>query len=536
MKRIIFAAALVLSFGAAIADEKPAALPSDLAWIPPNCAAFAHVRFAELWKSDSGTAISKRVASSDTRVLADIEQFLGVQLEQIDLLTVVVPSVYQGLDFVENIVLRVTTLAPYDEKKVLQALGVDNTSPRTTDSTQSFYRLPRNRGRVHLSDGKNITIFFGDGAAVGLLGKLLDSRPSGMESEFIQIANETHHLIIGANVSRLHDLLHGGGSPFDRRLLGARIAVLTGDLKSDSAEVNLRLTYRRRTFADQGAEALVALKESFEKSLTRNIGELQGDKGMAGRIRILEALVAGIRNAKIDQSNLQVSARVRIETKEAMKVFASEGTTVLTAASRRKASQNSLRFLALAMHNYASARGRLPEAAICDKNGKPLLSWRVAILPYLEFDNLYRQFHFDEPWDSEHNKTLLKLMPKQFALPGDESKHEMPSTYYRVFVGNGAVFGWRRSPSFEQLTAADGTAGTLLITEAADAVPWTKPEELEYDPKKQPKFGFHIGDHCNFVFADGSAGTLKKNVKERLLHSLIQWKDGQGVRQEDLDK
>ena len=52
-----------------------------------------------------------------------------------------------------------------------------------------------------------------------------------------------------------------------------------------------------------------------------------------------------------------------------------------------------------------------PMGAICDASGKPLLSWRVAILPGLEQGNLYKQFRLDEPWDSPHNLTLLPLMP-----------------------------------------------------------------------------------------------------------------------------
>ena len=72
-----------------------------------------------------------------------------------------------------------------------------------------------------------------------------------------------------------------------------------------------------------------------------------------------------------------------------------------------------LKRIGLAMVNYQSAEGHYPPAAITSKDGKPLLSWRVAILPYLEdFDghtlgDLHKAFHLDEPWDSPHNKALL---------------------------------------------------------------------------------------------------------------------------------
>src|SRR4051794_14898536 len=83
--------------------------------------------------------------------------------------------------------------------------------------------------------------------------------------------------------------------------------------------------------------------------------------------------------------------------------------TPITRAQLTK-SQNNLKQIALAFHNYESANGFSP-ADISDKDGKPILSWRVAILPYIEEDALPRQFKLDEPWDSENNKKLIEKMP-----------------------------------------------------------------------------------------------------------------------------
>ena len=74
-------------------------------------------------------------------------------------------------------------------------------------------------------------------------------------------------------------------------------------------------------------------------------------------------------------------------------------------------SRLNLKKLALAMHNYNDTYGRLPLAATMGKNGKALLSWRVELLPYLEEQELYRQFKRDEPWNSPHNLKLLSKMP-----------------------------------------------------------------------------------------------------------------------------
>ena len=109
-------------------------------------------------------------------------------------------------------------------------------------------------------------------------------------------------------------------------------------------------------------------------------------------------------------------------------------------AAQRTSSINNLKQIALAMHNYNSTYGAFPAAAICDKKtGKPLLSWRVAILQYIEEEALYKQFKLDEPWDSEHNLKLAKNMPKIYFHP-KANKPGDDKTHYRLFYGKGAAF------------------------------------------------------------------------------------------------
>ena len=79
-------------------------------------------------------------------------------------------------------------------------------------------------------------------------------------------------------------------------------------------------------------------------------------------------------------------------------------------------SNNHIKQLGLAVHNYNSVYNHLPQQAIFGKDGKPLLSWRVALLPYLDQAVLYKKFKLDEPWDSPHNHALLKYMPS-FIFP-----------------------------------------------------------------------------------------------------------------------
>jgi hypothetical protein len=98
---------------------------------------------------------------------------------------------------------------------------------------------------------------------------------------------------------------------------------------------------------------------------------------------------------------------------------------------------DNLQQIAAAMHNYYDTYGYLPPAAVYGKNGKPLLSWRVLLLPFLDQNELYRQFHLDEPWDSAHNKKLLAQMPRVYRIPGQKDKN---ATFYQVFVGESTIF------------------------------------------------------------------------------------------------
>ena len=116
-----------------------------------------------------------------------------------------------------------------------------------------------------------------------------------------------------------------------------------------------------------------------------------------------------------------------------------------------------LEYLAHAMHNYQEKNGTLPPPAMYSKDGQPLLSWRVLLLPYLEEQSLFLEFHLDEPWDSPHNLSLLKRMPKVYCSPEGYGAVPPFSTYYQVFVGKGAAFEGQKGVSLQDFK--DGRTG-----------------------------------------------------------------------------
>jgi hypothetical protein len=202
---------------------------------------------------------------------------------------------------------------------------------------------------------------------------------------------------------------------------------------------------------------------------------------------------------------------------------------VRLAADRAK-SANYLKQIGLAFHIFNDANGYLP-MDIADKNGKPLLSWRVAILPFVEETQLYQQFKLDEAWDSANNKKLVEKMPKLYMAP--RGKFENGQTFYQSFAGPGAIMGGKKL-KFTDIT--DGTSNTFMLVEAGDAAPWSKPADVAFDPKKPlPRLGGIFDGDFNVAFMDGSVHFVKKGIKDEILKKYITIAGGELPGEKDLE-
>ena len=243
---------------------------------------------------------------------------------------------------------------------------------------------------------------------------------------------------------------------------------------------------------------------------------------------------------------------------------AAPASSVANSAQRRR-SLNNLKQIVLAIHNYHDTYNQTP-TDIVSKDGKPLLSWRVEILPYLEQTQLYNSFHRDEPWDSEHNFKLLAKMPDVFRV-GIEPK-DSSHTYYQRFaialpvygaamggaggpggappgglgsaaagaglggpppMGGMGVTTFLRFPNFPgEIT--DGTSNTVAVIEAGRPVPWTKPADFAYDRNKPlPRMFSPFSNVHNMATYDGAARALRPDLSEKVLRLLIDPNDGQAL-------
>lgn len=191
-------------------------------------------------------------------------------------------------------------------------------------------------------------------------------------------------------------------------------------------------------------------------------------------------------------------------------------------AARRTQAANDIKQAGLAFHNYHDVEGSFPAQAIYDKKGKPLLSWRVAILPYINQQALYDQFHLDEPWDSEHNMKLMNAMPMMYRNP---SSAEETKTNFLAVTGKGTAFDGKKGKSYKDFKG--GTSNAIMFVEADRFVPWTKPEEFEVDWDSPTQGlgqirpgGFQAG------LADGSVQFFSNALGEDTLKSLFRINSG----------
>jgi hypothetical protein len=210
-------------------------------------------------------------------------------------------------------------------------------------------------------------------------------------------------------------------------------------------------------------------------------------------------------------------------------------------------SRNNLLQISYAIHNFESNYRELP-CNTYGPDGKPLLSWRVHLLPLLEEDALYRQFRLDEPWDSPTNIRLLKHMPRVYARPMDRPGMQGIYTYYRGFSSPGAVFERRpgdvptervaifgitvHPPArFRLGSVKDGPSNTIFVVEAGEPVEWTKPDDLDTSPSKPfPKLGgFGWKDEFQAVMGDVRVRSFRLDTPEDKLRALVTHSGGEPV-------
>ncbi len=187
---------------------------------------------------------------------------------------------------------------------------------------------------------------------------------------------------------------------------------------------------------------------------------------------------------------------------------------------------DNLRRIAVAMRDYEAAQGSFPPAYVADKQGKPLYSWRVLLLPYLGQQELYEQFRLDEPWNSEDNRPVSDSVIPLFQCPG-QADTKLPTTSYLMVVGPHTISNGRQARKITEIT--DGLTDTIMVVEVADSlVYWAQPVDLNFDELKftvnggkRQEISSRHRQGANVALCDGSVRLLKKSTNPHLVKAML---------------
>lgn len=490
--------------------------------VPADAALFAHLNAMNLWDHPAVADLRKTYAKELEKVLKDVEKETGLRPEHIQSATFHFPKMPQGPGDEKLFVLQVVTKKPFDKATVL-------TGFRLKGEKVSGDIVKLEGGMlVHLTSETQFTVLHN--SLLEEFQKGATKITEGVQKDAIAAAKSGKNAFVaGLDPSTLPEEFFANAPPQLQPflpLLKTKAIVLQANLDKElSAEIR---------FLSDKEDAAIEVERSFnllmklaDDGITSVLKDEKADEEVKLLFPSLMEVQKVVQQIKAQRQGPVTTAKASIKAdpnlaKPLVGLFLKPG-----ASSARIQSSNNLKQIGIALHNYHDVNGVLPAAAIVDKKGKPLLSWRVAILPYIEQDNLYRQFKLDEPWDSPHNIKLSKTVVKVYQLPYGEQKPGI--THYRAFVGNGAAFDPIQGLKLADFL--DGTSNTMLAFEAAEGVPWTKPDDIEFDPKKPMLKHLRFADNkpCMILFTDGSVRAVSTKLKDEVLKLIIQRDDGMAV-------
>lgn len=203
-------------------------------------------------------------------------------------------------------------------------------------------------------------------------------------------------------------------------------------------------------------------------------------------------------------------------------------------AQRGQTCQSNLRQIGSALLQYHTEMGCFPPAYIADASGKPLHSWRVLILPYLDRKDLYDSYDFNEPWNGPKNILLAPLVPTVYACPSDPDTIDGYTSYVAA-VGPQRVFPGAQPRKESEIT--DVAANTIAVIEHTESkINWLEPRD---GPAGTPvgsgsaaSSSAPASNHphqSHALFIDGSVHSLPDHLERHQLDALMTVDGGEMV-------
>jgi len=487
-------------------------LPTALSYVPTDAALVLCVDVARAWDSP----VLKAIRTADRQFVNELTTLgktdFGFTPDAIGTVVVFVPKIIEPED-ITRLGIVVSFKQAYDSVKL--ARGAEKHLP----ADQKVKVVPVSE-QIAL-----VLLNLGDEYA-----KPQPAHRTGPLSPILKQAARGQHLAVaGVTLANWPDVLRSDEVPPAFRpfqpLAHAQILTATVDL-NQRLDLTVRVKAATAGQATDCEKSLGVLVRLLQDELKERIATWEKDAALRDLVAVLTACQTATQSVKFSTLGTETHLNASLPLELPFGTAFTTARQKLQDAAIVAQSANNLKQIALALHNYHDTYGAFPPAAVCDKTATPQLSWRVLILPFIEQEELFKQFKLDEPWDSEHNKKLLPKMPKVFAIPG---QRQASDTYYRVFVGNGAGFDWIMGTQLNNIT--DGTSNTLMVVTAAEAVPWTKPDELNFDPEKDMTklMGLVVNGKAQTAFFDGSVRTLTKLPPKKNLNALITKNGGEVI-------
>ena len=196
---------------------------------------------------------------------------------------------------------------------------------------------------------------------------------------------------------------------------------------------------------------------------------------------------------------------------------------------------NNLQQITRALQQYQLLHGEFPPAYVADANGKPMHSWRVFLLPYLERQDLFQAYRWDEPWDGPNNIKLHKVRIGIFNCPRDGKQRGTTLTSYLALVGPQTVFPHIGTRSLADIT--DGPDKTILLVEVHGfGIHWLEPRDIspaQYEALvRKASLKNFTRNHPGYgivSYADGNVSMIPDTISPTDLQALMTIAGGEAV-------
>ena len=347
-------------------------------------------------------------------------------------------------------------------------------------------------------------------ATTSELGKLLKKLDSGGE------------LVAVSNIAAQHKLLKAESDKI-KPILVPQIAELLGGLEylqTIGMTVNLSsnplLKLSLIAPDENGSKALDTIANQALRLVndTFKLYEAPLRKALTPKmLPIVDVMAATVKSLKATRQDNQVLVSLpKPDGFDTLPVLLKPAIDEARFAARRANRLRNLKFMAIAIHTYHETHKKLP-ANFVDQQGKPILSWRVRLLPYLDGDAVAARLNKNEPWDSETNKKALLMMPPFY---GENKKG----------IATVLSFNGKRAEKLSDVSSPRETLFGVLVAEE-NGVPWTKPSDLDPSPAALLKAVRKTeGDRILAMFYAGNLKLLSKDTPTDSLKAMIDLKAG----------